>query len=495
MTNKKNLVKKFDDAVIAIEKKVSVLKGKEYLKEYVNNIKNQRGELIKAIENNDIDQANQIIDQTVAFGREVDKMKKRGGGIIRFKEKPKKWFSDFGQLFKKPKGKITKASGKEKQELIKKGKEREREYLGEMERLEADLAKKEVEIEGLKGAYAKLSGEMGELKRSMRAKQAKDNKELSGQVQELKKGLDVLHGTMQKEFAARKTSYKDFGFELLHLAITVAEIEDRIEKDDVVNEIDVLQLNQAIDTLEKKLVLIEVNEKHRRLELIDRVEKDQRKILKKLEGKASSKQTVSAIKQYVTEIKHELDERDARVAADMQVELKSSYYTLTKKLKKIEGALDKARNKKDLAIIHKKVSGLTKDIQHIRDEELEMQRELEQQHLSDKALLQKITGMGRRLNKSDEMDQIVIGDIHKTIEALEMEVKTRRGNEKLIDSLDTVKNKLAKIEKEVLVCDVCGKKCKNARGLFLHKKMAHRTKKKTVKKKSVKKKKLFGLLR
>ncbi len=480
---------------------------KEELQPYFKQAKEKRWVLVKAMKNDDISTANEVIDQVVAFGREVERLRKKEITLTELEQKEeiqtivkpsvvkKKEKKGLFGLFTKEKSKkkIAASPAKEKLTAKKTATLTSTQYTKELKKVESELAKREVELEGLKGAYANLSAEMGEMRRMLENKQAADHDELGVQLTELKTTLEKLHSTMNKEFASKKEAYKEFGIELLHLAVKVAEIEELVEDGDLVTEVDVLNLNHSVSALEKKLVLIEAKEKQRRLELVERIQSDQQKMVKKLESKADTKKIIGAMKQYVAEVKTEIDDREAKIASEMQVELKSSYYTLSQKIKKIETDLEKAKNKKDLEAIHKKVSALNQHIEHIREEETHIQRELEQQHLSDDALLQKIESLGGRLEKSDEMDQIAISDLHKTIEALEMQLQARPGTKdvnSMRGSLRYLKGKLDKLEEHVLVCEICGKKCKNPRGLLLHKKMAHHGKKKVTKpkKKLVKKK-------
>lgn len=565
---KEEVLRRFDKAVDEMEKKVKSLKEHGYVMEYVDKIKVKRVELAKALDVEDDEKSAEIIDLTIELGKEIDRLReveeKKGlfGEVIvsektkkvvaktevkkgkvtkkepvvkekevekvvekkkkepvvsetkKMKVEKKKEKGFLASLFGGKQEKVEPSPRKEKAEVGKMAVEHKEWHDEEMGSIREELAKREVELEGLKGAYAKMSADMGEMREKMEVKQAEDVKDLTKQMRELKNTIDGLHTTMRKEFAASKEAYKGFGMEMLHLAIKVSEIEELVETGDTITEVDVLELYNAVGALERKLSVIEAQEKKRRLEFIEQIEKEQKKMLKKLKGKADTQKIVSAIKQYVSELKHEIDERDTKIAAEMHVELKSSYYTLSEKVKKIETALEKAKSKKDLKAIHKKVEDLSKNIEKVRDNEFAIERELEQQHLSDEALLQKIEHVGERLKKSKEMDSVAMGDIYKTIEALEMELKARPGTKdvkSMRGSLNALKTKMEKMEEDVLVCGVCGKKCKNSRGLFLHKKMAHRKpvkknvkavkkkaakkgRKKATKKGRKKKKKLFGII-
>ena len=458
--------------------------------------------MVKALDEEDEDTANEIIDLAIDFGIELDNMEaKRAKGFLpsltkgKPMKRPGKINKKEGKIESKKKGifgslfggkkKVAKSSRKEKDEIKQKGFEHKEAHESELRIIREELAKREVELEGLKGAYAKMSAEMASMRKRMEEKEMGDVRDLNMQVSELKKSLEVIHKTMREEFNASKTAYKDFGIELLHVAVKLAELEELIERGDTITEVDILDLNNSVVELERKLALIEAQEKHHRIVFVEQMQKEQLKMLKKLESKADTKKIVNAIKQYTSELRHEINERDAKIAAEMHIELKSSYYTLSEKVRKIDVDLEKAKSKKDLMAIHKKVAALSKNINKIKESELAIEQELEQQHLSDEALLQKIEMMSGRLQKTGEMSGLARKDIYKSIEALEMELKNRPGTKEvksMMGSLNYMKGKLSKIEDNVLVCNVCGKKCKNARGLMLHKKMSHR---KVAKKKKV----------
>jgi len=473
MDKSQELLRKFDRAVAEMERKISSLKGKPYLQEYLSKVKEMRAELVTAIDDDETDRANRIIDKAVAFGREVDRM------VNPAEKAPGLPF--LGQFFGPPsKTKIAPSPKKEKKAVAEKHAEHHEAYDGELTRLEEALARRDVEVEGLKGAYAKLAGEMGEMRRKMESQHAKDTTELSAQVKELKAALESLHATMDKEFNATKASYSDFAGELLNVAVQVSEIEENIEHKDIISEVDVLELNNAVAALEKKLAIAEADEKRRRLELLDSIQHSQSEMMKKLGGKAETKNIVNAMKQYVSEVKQEIEDRDAKIAADMQVELKSSYYTLSKQVKSIEKDLVEARSKKDLEALRGEVAKLGNHLDKVREEEGALQKELEQQHLSDEALMQRIDTLAEQVEKSDATDSEAMADLRKSIAALEMELTDRPRSREVQGHVSYLKAKLLNLESSVLTCDECGKKCATPRGLYLHKKMAHAFKHRTL---------------
>ena len=488
----KELLDRFDRAVAAMGKKAALMKDTEYVGEYVKKLKSKRAVLVKALEKGDEKKAQEIIDLAISFGKEVDGMNGEKQGLLGF----------IGSIFPNKKRIKSSPSGK-KDDARQQGAEHREWYERQMNELREELAKREVEVEGIKGAYASLSAEVGSMRAKMEERQATDVRELKKQIDGLKEGMELLHGTMQKEFSANKEAYRGFSMEMLNLAIKLAEVEESMEKGDSVTEVDVIELNNAVAALEHKLSVIEVEEKKKRVELIEKMEKERKRILRTLDSKADTKKIVNTIKQHMSELQGEIEDRDSKIAADMHVELKSSYYTLSEKMKKIGQALEKAKSKKDLQAIRKSVDGLEKSISKIRKNEEGMEQELERQQLSDKALLQRIGTLSEKVKGMKEGD---VAGIRKSIDALERELRDRDKTKKvesMMGSLSYLKGQVAKIEENLFVCDICGRKFKTARGLFLHKKMAHRTKavkkkaakgKKAAKKKKTKKKKLFGIL-
>ncbi|MFC2174499.1 hypothetical protein ACFLQ2_01385 [archaeon] len=435
-------LKEFDETIGAMDKRIAGMKDRGYLPKYLEKLKDRRGELVYALNQGDKEKAAEIIDLAIEFGKEINKMKDVKPAPLGFVK----------SLIPKRRKKIEAAPKKEVVEAKKVVAENTKVYDSELNMLTVELAKREVELEGLKGAYANLSAEMGEMRRKMEEKEAKDVKALSAQIVELKKGLDGMHGTMATEFKNGKAAYTDFGSELLSLAIKVSELEDLIESGDLVTEVDVIELNHAVGSLEKKLVLVEARQKTERLALLDKVQNDQKKMMKQLAGKADTQKMVSAMKQYVSEIKHDVAEQETRLAAEMQVELKSSYYTLDQKLKKLEKALGKARTKKDLVSVQAKVEELGKHVEKVRGEEMRLKREMDQQHLSDDAILQRINSVSERVRKSGEMDSLAIADVYKTIDALEAQVSMSDAESKkakaMARSISAIKKDLSVIEGE-----------------------------------------------
>ncbi|MCK4327108.1 MAG: hypothetical protein KAW41_01390 [Candidatus Diapherotrites archaeon] len=474
-------LRQFDDATEAMEKKIAKMKEKGYLPKYLDKLKDKRGELVYALEHENEEKAAEIIDLAISFGKEVNRMRVT---------KPKR-FGFLSRIVPKPTKKIVSSPKKEKEAVTRQVVETASVYDDEFRSLAEELAKREVELEGLKGAYASLSAEMGEMRRKMEAKQAKDVKELAAQIKEVKGGMDSVHSTMSKEFASNKAAYRDFGLELVSVAIKVSELEELIERGDTVTEMDVLELHNSVALLARRLMLTEAKQKKNRLALIEKMKTNQKKILKALQGKADTQKVVKAIKQYVSELRHELDEQDSKIAAEMHVEIKSSYYTLGQKLKKIEADIGKAKSKKDLEAVQKKVAGLTRHIEDVREGELSLEREMEQQHLSDRALMQRIDSISDRVRKGGEMGQLAIADLYRSIEALELQIRISSGDARkvktMVKSLGSIKKDLSKIEEE-------------AGGTYPAKKrVVKKGKKKAVKKtkkkkKAAKKKKLFGLL-
>ncbi len=490
------LLDKFDQAVAAMEKKAAQMGDEGHLKEYIKKLKAKRKVLVKALKGGDEEKAKEVIDLAISFGKQVDDMGSKKPGLLGI----------IGSIFPN-KGKVKPSPRREKEKAKKAGADQKEWYEKQMEGLREELAKRDIEVEGLKGAYAKLSAEVGAMRAKMEEQQASNTKQLKGQISELKASIESLHGTMQKEFSASKEAYKGFSMEMLNLAIKLAEIEERMEKGGSVTEVDVIELNNAVAELEHKLAIIEAEEKKKRLELVERMGKEQKRMLRQLEGKADTRKIVNTIRQHVAELQHEIEERDSKIAANMHVELKSSYYTLSEKMKKIEKALEKARTKKDLEAVHKRVKALGNDIQQLRESEAGIEQELEQQQLSDEALMQRIGELRERVRKAGEGSSEAIADIYKSIGALELELENRPETKEvksMMGSLSYLKGRVSKIEENLFVCDICGKKFKTARGLFLHKKMAHRQKAAKGKKgkaqgkkkaaKKPKKKKLFGIL-
>ena len=382
----------FDNVIGAMEKKIVGMEEKGYLPNYLEKLKDRRGELIHALEKGDEEKAAEIIDLAIGFGNELNKLKAKRPSPLQF----------LGTLVPKrreKKKKIAAAPKKEKVAAKKEATAMEGVYDDELKSISTELAKRDVELEGLKGAYAKMSAEMGEMRRKMQAQEAKDVKALSAQIKELKGGMDSVHSTMDKEFASSKAAYREFGLELLGVAVKVAELEELIERGDTITEMDVLELHNSVALLAKGLMVVEAKQKKNRVALVERMKRDQKKMMKVLASKADTGKMVNAIKQHAKELRVELEEQDTKLAAEMHVELKSSYYTLGQKLERLEKALGKAKTKKDLAAIKKKVGELSTHIDKVREEELGMQRELDQQHLSDRALMQRIDSVSGRLEK------------------------------------------------------------------------------------------------
>ncbi|MBN3037101.1 MAG: hypothetical protein JW834_01505 [Candidatus Diapherotrites archaeon] len=247
----------------------------------------------------------------------------------------------------------------------------QRQHEAEMEELRKSLAEKDVEVEGLKGTYSKLSEQFRSERKRMEEERVKDRSELSGSVQSLKKQVDDLNKTLAQEFGQVKETYKGFGFELLNLAVNLSEIEERLDRGGEISELDIINLRGSVQQLEHRLARVEAERKKQRMELLEAIKE------------ATGGKDTKAVKAEISALRKELKENSQLISSRTSTELRDAYAGLLKKLDDVE----KNATQKALSEVRKRVDELEKE------EIIELRREVEQQAIVDAGLSARIDSM------------------------------------------------------------------------------------------------------
>jgi len=365
------------------------------------------------LEEGDEEGAISILTELISFGERIEKSKKKGfferlfGGKPEVKvateEETKKW------IVKSP---------KESKEIEARIEQIERLHEMEMEKLQKQLAEARLEIEGLKGAYTRMAEELSKHKREIDKENIKDVTQLKMKVKELKSSLDKMHEMVEKELGFSKSAYKEFGSELLYLATKVAEIEDAIDREDVITDADIASLKQHIVELEGKLRRIEANEKLARIELLKQLRKDQKRMLKELENKqkARTKKFLDGLSKRVEELTNEVEDRQNRISAEVHKELKQSYEKLVDQLWKLQDEIQKMKERKsvkssDIEKISKSILKLSKTLDKLEEQELpSIEEEVKKQEVEDMSLAKKIELLGKRIDILEQRVEQKLGD-------------------------------------------------------------------------------------
>ncbi|MCD4740565.1 hypothetical protein K8R43_05265 [archaeon] len=111
-------------------------------------------------------------------------------------------------------------------------------------------------LDDIKGNYSELAEQMKEVKRDVE-RIVKERKRIHIRVKELKEKINEVHTKKNKEFGMTKDAYKYFWNELLMVSVKLSEIEELFEKNERVTEMDLLELETGVKSLEKKLSTVD----------------------------------------------------------------------------------------------------------------------------------------------------------------------------------------------------------------------------------------------
>jgi chromosome segregation ATPase len=337
-------------------------------------------------------------------------------------------------------------------EAVEKARERiakiEEKHAQELADLSRKLAEREMELEGVKGAYAKIAGDLAGARVKLEEKQATDTAELRDQIEMLKKSFEEMHSTMAREFEAEKDSYQSFGIELMNAAVKIAEIEDRLLKHEEVEDVDVWDLKEGLHGLEKRLARLDAEEKTKRAELLDSMQKQQGELARLCYPRADAEKTLAQVEQRLAEWKREVDEREARVAGRTHEELKKSYEEMSTRIAEAQKAVANA-TAKDLTRVRGRLEALGKQVEELRQQEIAVSKELEHERAIEDAIRDRLDHLEERVQRVDSSDADALNELWQALEALDFEVDEKlEGESRLKKQVEAIAGVLSAKQKK-----------------------------------------------
>ena len=147
------------------------------------------------------------------------------------------------------------ASPEEKERLKKENRERLLEIEKELKRIadeSSKIKKNWKELDDIKGDYSELAQQMKDVKKDVK-KLVEEKKRINSRIKEIKEKMNQIHMKKEKKFGTAKESYKYFWNELLMVSVKLSEIEELFEKNEQVTDMDLMELETDIDSLERKV--------------------------------------------------------------------------------------------------------------------------------------------------------------------------------------------------------------------------------------------------